>query len=31
MMEALDKYARMQQQRDVTRDAGRGNQVDLVQ
>jgi len=31
MMEALDKYARMQQQRDVKRDASRGNQVDLVQ
>ena len=31
MMEALDKYARLQQQRDTKRDAGRGAQVDLSQ
>jgi hypothetical protein len=31
MMEALDKYARLQQQRDAQRDSSRGNQVDLTQ
>jgi hypothetical protein len=31
MMDALDKYARLQQQRDAKRDPSRGNQVDLSQ
>jgi hypothetical protein len=31
MMEALDKYTRLQQERDAKRDPSRGNQVDLSQ
>jgi hypothetical protein len=31
MLEALDKYTRLQQQRDAKRDSSRGNQVDLSQ
>jgi hypothetical protein len=31
MMEALDKYTRLQQERDAKREPSRGNQVDLSQ